>query len=237
MTQIKKIEKKTILEYSIESLRDLITNGSFKTGDYLPGELELCKQLGVGRSTLREAIKTLELQGYVKKKHGVGMMIVEESDKAASEMLQLMLRRKGSTMQDLIEVRYVNEIRTAELAAMNAGWDDIQAIEKLLDTLKSNVSSREEYVKADIDFHMAIAKASKNEVYYFILNSIRPLIEEMIEETLKYHHKPEQSMKFHEKIFKYIKQKNVEMSMKAMREHLEGTRRMITPKDRKNLIH
>jgi len=234
MTQIKKIEKKTILEYSIESLRDLITNGSLKTGDFLPGEMELCKQLGVGRSTLREAIKTLEIQGFIKKKHGVGMMIVEESDKAAADMLQLMLRRKGSTMKDLIEVRYVNEIRTTELAAMNANPEDINAIEIQLATLKDNLTSREEYVKADIDFHMAIAKASKNEVYYFILNSIRPLIEEMIEETLKYNHKPEKSMKFHEKIYKYIKQKNVDMAMKAMQEHLEGTRRMLTPRDAKN---
>jgi GntR family transcriptional regulator, transcriptional repressor for pyruvate dehydrogenase complex len=208
MTQLKRIEKKTVLEHSIEALRDFITDGELKAGDFLPGEMELCRQLGVGRSTLREAIKTLELQGYIKKRHGIGMMVVEESDKAASEMLQLMLRRKGSTMKDLIDVRYVNEIRTAELAALNADPEDVEEIEKHLLTLKNNLSSTVEYVKADIDFHLAIAKASKNEVFYFILNSVRPLIEEMIEQTLKHHHKPEKSMKFHEKIFLYIKQKN-----------------------------
>ena len=183
--KIDSIKKIPVIEQSVNVIKDYILSGNLKTGDFLPPEMQLCKQLGFGRSTLREAIKILELQGFVQKKHGVGMMVVNESDKAALDMLQLMLKRNGSSMEELMEVRYIVELETTNLAAKNANAKDIAEIEKQVKIMQDNITSVEEYVKADLNFHRAVAKASQNKIFEFILNTVRPLLEEMISEKLK----------------------------------------------------
>lgn len=227
MTGIPNIQRTRIIEKVIDVLKDFILQGNFKNGDYLPTEMELCKQMGIGRSTLREAVKILEYQGFVRKNHGVGVIVVDESLRATSDMLRLMLLRKGTTMEELIEVRYINEIRTAELAAVNATQENLEEIEKHLLTMRNSLSTNQEYLNADIEFHLAIAKASQNKLFTMILQIIRPLIEDMIRETLKEHHRPEQSLKFHEKIFISIKNKDPNLSASAMKEHLQGTKSML----------
>lgn len=227
MAKIDSIKRIPVIDQSIDVIKSYIMGGNLKAGDFLPPEMELCKQLGIGRSTLREAIKILEIQGFVRKKHGVGMMIVNESDQAALDMLQLMLKRNGSTMEELIEVRYAIELRTTKLAAINATKADIEQIEMHVKIMQNNISTTEEYAKADIDFHQTVAKASHNTVFEFILKTIRPLLEEMIYETLKFEHRPELSMKYHEKIFEAIKAKAPEKAVEAIREHLQATNMML----------
>jgi DNA-binding FadR family transcriptional regulator len=230
MNKIGSIKKIPLIDQSTELIKEYIMSGNLKAGDFLPPEMDLCKQLSIGRSTLREAIKTLELQGFVRKKHGVGMMIINESEQAALDMLQLMLKRNGSTMEELMEVRYAIELRTTKLAAINASKTDIEEIERHLQIMKSNISTIEEYVRADINFHQAVAKASHNTVFEFILNTIRPLLEEMIQKTLKFEHRPELSMKYHENIFEAIYERDPEKAVEAIKEHLKATNKMLNLK-------
>jgi GntR family transcriptional regulator, transcriptional repressor for pyruvate dehydrogenase complex len=223
MNTLSNIKRPKIIVEATESLKNHILNGNYSMGEYLPPEHELCHQMGIGRSTLREAVMTLETQGLVKKVHGVGVMVVDESLRVTSEMLKLMLLRKGYSMKELFEVRFVNEVKTAELAAQNARPSDLESIEKHLLTMRNCMSTNDEYLQADIDFHLAIAKASQNTVFTMILQIVRPLMEDMIIETLKYNHRPEQSMKYHEKIYEAIKAGNPDAAAKSMGEHLRGT--------------
>jgi GntR family transcriptional regulator, transcriptional repressor for pyruvate dehydrogenase complex len=227
MKKIPNIQKTKIIEQVTTILKNHILKGKYKNGDFLPPEMELCNQLGIGRSTLREAIKTLESQGFVTKNHGVGIKVVDESLRATSDMLKILLSRKGSNMYDLIDVRYVNEIRTAELAALNATPENLDEIEKHLMIMRNSLVSNNEYLQADIEFHLAIAKASQNKIFVLILKIIRPLIEDMILKTLEYDHRPEQSLNFHENIFKAIKEKNPDLCASAMKQHLKGTKSML----------
>ncbi len=227
MHVLQQIKKQSVTQQASEVLNDYILNGNLKAGDFLPSEKELCKQIGIGRSTLREAIKILESQGLVRKKHGFGVVIVDESDRVVKDLLKMMIVKRGSAMKELIDVRTANELKTTELAAINATDEDIQKIEHHLNIMRDNMTSTEAYVKADIDFHMAIAESSKNKVFFLILQTIRPLLEEMIEETLKYNHRPEQSMGYHEKIYSAIKEHRPSAAVKAMREHLNATEKML----------
>jgi GntR family transcriptional repressor for pyruvate dehydrogenase complex len=222
MEKLASIKKESMTEQSRQALKDFIINGSLKAGDFLPPEIELSKRLGIGRSTLREAVKTLELQGFVKKKQGVGVMVVEESDKAATDMLQLMLQRSGSSFKELHEVRFAIELKTVELAVKKAREKEIAQIGRYVEVMQDNITKQEEYIRADMNFHLAIAKASHNNLFSFILQTIRPLIEEMIESTLKHNHHPEQSMKYHEKIYLAIKKRDVDAAVNAMKNHLQA---------------
>jgi GntR family transcriptional repressor for pyruvate dehydrogenase complex len=189
INQISPVNKVSTLEQATLILKDFITSGHLKPGEYLPPEIELSKQLGVGRSTLREAMKMLELQGFIRKILGVGVMVVEESDKAATDMLQMMLQRSGSSFKELAEVRSTIELKTTELAIRNATDDDIALIGECVEIMQGSITKQEEYIKADMNFHMAIAQASHNNLFTFILQSIRPLIQEMIESTLQGNHR------------------------------------------------
>jgi len=223
MESIPTIHKTKVTAQVIEALKDFILGKDFTNGQFLPSELELCKHMGIGRSTLREAVMILESQGFVKKIHGVGVMVVDESFRATSEMLRLMLLRKGYTMKDLFEVRCTNEIRIAELAAIYATKENLDEIQKHLNVMRNSISTNLEYLNADIEFHQAIAIASQNKLFSMILQIVRPLMEDMIRETLKFNHRPEQSMNFHERIFEAIRDKDASRSALAMKEHLLGT--------------
>ncbi|MDB4297667.1 FadR family transcriptional regulator [Flavobacteriaceae bacterium] len=228
MEKITAIKRKPITEQSVEILKDFIMEGKLKSGDFLPPEMELCKQLGIGRSTLREAVKILELQGFVKKRHGVGVMVVEESYQAASDMLSLMLKRTNSSLLDIVETRNVIEIKTAELAALHATEDNLLAIEEHLKIMQNPNSTKEEYVVADVHFHIEIAKASKNTVLYFILDTIlQPLLEDVVIDTTKELDRPEITLKLHEHIYKAIKSKDAARAVNAMQKHLVATKEML----------
>ena len=222
MDKIKSIKRESITERSTATLKDFIIKGRLKTGDFLPPELELSKRLGIGRTTLREAIKTLELQGFVKKKHGVGVMVVEESDKAAEDMLRLMLIRGKSSLKELFEVRYCLELKAVELAAINGTEEEIAEIESFVSIMQDSITRMDEYIEADIGFHLAIAKASHNNLLALILHAIRPLFEELFEATLKYDHHPERSMNYHEKIYQAINIRDVDAAVDAMKNHLHA---------------
>lgn len=215
-------------------LTDLIVNRKVQTGDYLPPEHELCKKIGVGRSTLREAVKVLESKGLVKRLHGQGVKIVDESQRATANMLQLFMKRGGSTIAELIEVRNIIEVKGASLAAERATPQDLGAIRKALETMQLENVAIEEYAQADIDFHLAIAKATHNNVLTLMLETIRPMLHDVILATLQSNPQPEKVLHYHEKIFSAIEKGNKKEASKAMKEHLRGTEAMAKPNEDKN---
>lgn len=225
MKDIQRINSISATDQSEKILINYILEGNLKDGDFLPTEMELCQKLGVGRSTLREALKTLESKGIIQKKRGIGVIVVDKGGEALRDILKLVLIRGRTTMDELFEVRYTNEIRTAELAAIHANEEDLMDMKKYLKIMSNNSSSIDDYIQADIDFHLAIAEASKNKVFYLILNTIRPLLEEMIQLINKeYDYRPEITYKFHQKIYNSIRSKNPEKAVLAMDEHLKETR-------------
>ena len=227
MEQIQSIKRKSVTEQAVEILNDIIISRNLQPGDFLPSEAELCRQIGIGRSTLREAVKILESHGIVKKKHGAGVYVASEEHKAITDIFRMMLRSGNTSMEQLMEVRVVNEIKTAELAAKYATAEDIAEIERYLQIMRDIDTSTADYIAADIDFHVAIAKASGNRIFHLIMQTIRPLIAEMVGETLKADHRPERSMKYHEKIYQAIVEKDPAGAVKAISEHLTGAREML----------
>jgi DNA-binding FadR family transcriptional regulator len=84
-------------------------SGNIEPNSYLPSEAELCGKLGVGRTTLREAVKALESGGFVTRRHGKGRQVVDESHRATSDILQLLLKRKKASLRELLEARRIVE--------------------------------------------------------------------------------------------------------------------------------
>jgi len=156
------IQKKSLSNEVADMLQQQISTGHYKIGQKLPIEPELMKSFGVGRSTIREAIKILTNSGLLKVQQGVGTF-VEQNPVNREPMDQ---RLKRADIQDLDEVRQLLEMKIAEKAAIKRTEHDIQKIKQhLLDRKHAaNAGLLDECIAADVKFHIAIAEASKNSI-------------------------------------------------------------------------
>jgi len=152
----------TLAEVVAGNLKMLIKSGKFKTGDQLPSEPELMQQFGVGRSSIREAVRILANCGLVNVKQGLGTFVT--LSQGIDEPLHQRLKRVGN--EDLKEVRQLLELKAAEKAALNRTPKDILKLSALLKKRKQAAEKQdtEDCIEADIQFHIAIAEASKNDI-------------------------------------------------------------------------
>jgi DNA-binding FadR family transcriptional regulator len=155
------IQKKSLADEVAAKLQEQISLGHYKVNDKLPIEPELMKNFGVGRSTIREAIKTLTNSGLLRVQQGVGTFVEQAASREPMDQ-----RLKRANVQDLNEVRQLLEIKIAEKAALNRTEKDIAAMKTHLANRKiaAEAGLLEACVDADIQFHVAIAEASKNEI-------------------------------------------------------------------------
>lgn len=209
-----------------------IIDGEFGIGDYLPTEEEMCKEFGIGRSSVREAIKTLESKGLVRKMQGKGVIVIDETLQATSDMLRITLDYKKISLHDMIDFRESMEIRLAELAAIKATNEQIAAIKKSLDAMKQNIDSYEDFAQYDHLFHEQIAEASGNSVSILIVKSLRPLLHKQISHTIQPDFDPMQVIKFHEEIYNAISTHQPIAASKAMAAHLDETHRIARELDK-----
>jgi len=156
------IQKRSLAEEVAEQLRKAIANGKYKTGEQLPIEPELMKQFGVGRSSVREAIRILANSGLLRVQQGVGTFI--EAPAGINEPFHQRLKRAEA--HDLDEVRQLLEMKIAEKAAANRTEKDLEKIKAKLDkrTAMAHGGSMKDCIEADIEFHMSIAEAAGNPI-------------------------------------------------------------------------
>ena len=156
------IPRRSLADEVAAQLQQQIAQGKYKTGEQLPIEPELMKTFGVGRSTIREAIKTLVNSGLLRVQQGLGTFV--EGAEGIKESLPQRLKR--ADFKDLDEVRQLIEMKIAEKAAMNRTEEDLKEMRHWLALRKKTAADNQlaECVEADIQFHTAIAVAAKNEV-------------------------------------------------------------------------
>ncbi len=156
------IPRRSLADEVAAQLQQQIALGKYKTGEQLPIEPELMKTFGVGRSTIREAIKSLVNSGLLRVQQGVGTFV--EGAEGIKESLPQRLKR--ADYKDIDEIRQLIEMKIAEKAALNRTEEDLKEIRHWLAlrkkaALENNLAA---CVEADIQFHTAIAVAAKNEI-------------------------------------------------------------------------
>jgi GntR family transcriptional regulator, transcriptional repressor for pyruvate dehydrogenase complex len=157
-----KIQTTSTVDQIIEHILTVIRSGDLAVGDQLPSERQLADMLGVSRSTLREAITTLSTIGVLEILRGKGTFVraTDISETLASKVVNLMSTEE-SPLQAL-EVRILLEPGIAALAAERCSNEHLREMEKSLKRIEERVAQNELYFDADMDFHMAIARAAGN---------------------------------------------------------------------------
>ncbi len=217
-----KLKKKKVFEDVAEMIRSLIDAGTLNPGDQLPPERELAEQLGVSRTSVREAIRALELMGEVETRVGVsgGTFIREVSLNHALNVVQTLFRRTNQMVSDIIEVRLILETKSAALAAERRTEDDLKEIYKALDDMEKDLGSGGIGMAGDHAYHLAIARASENDFLFGLSQLVEDLIENTREITLSRGGVPEEALIDHRTVADAIRDQKPDLAETLMREHL-----------------
>ncbi|WP_137726025.1 FadR/GntR family transcriptional regulator [Prescottella subtropica] len=157
----------------VEALfRGRIESGDWALGDRLPSETDLAVELGVGRSSVREAVRLLVRDGLLDVRHGVGTFVVEALDDAT---LERTLRR--ARLLEVLEVRRALEVEAARSAAERARPEDLADLRRqVAERHARRESGAEAFVTADLDFHRSVVALARNSVLTALFDTVRPIL-------------------------------------------------------------
>ncbi len=211
----------TLVSQVVEQIEGLIIEGRLRPGDLLPPENELARQLGVSRTVIREAMRTLIAKDLLHVQAGSGTVISAPSGKSLAQSVALLLRNGNSELDidKVVQVRRLLEIEIAGLAAERRTAEDLARMEETLHQM-ARVSDRESFAKSDVDFHTALALATHNELFVLLLDSISDVMLETRRTGYNVPGTPERGLKYHRAIFDQIKAGDPAEARQAMREHL-----------------
>lgn len=222
---IKQVKPKKIYEIVAEQLTELILSGEVKPGDRLSSVQQLAEDFNVGRSAIREALSALKAMGYIEIRQGEGTFVKKVDFDVANQMIPQILQKED--IRQLFEIRKFNETGAASLAAENRNAEDLLDLESILADMKIAEGDGELGEKADINFHMAIVKASKNDMLYRLMTTISETMQESMREARQlFLYSNEEKMKQlydeHYAIFLAIKNKDSKLAYDKMLEHIVG---------------
>lgn len=160
----------------LDALAEMIDRAGLSVGDRLPPEITLAEHLGVGRSTIREALNRWEGLGIIRRKRGSGTFLSARVQSSRGSVPAL-VRMEGEALLRLLEVRRALEQAVARLAATHATDRQRREIAKLCRTLLATVDARKPWRKADAAFHGAICEASGNPLFGQILSHLEDALE------------------------------------------------------------
>lgn len=203
-------------------LRARIRAGDLGPGDRLPAERDLAKQMGVGRVSIREALRLLQAGGYVEVRRGAtGGTFVTQLDRPYRNWLSEM-RSGAGEITDILDLRIGLECQAAKLAADRRTDDELAAMETAIDEMSSS-DSRVSFRNSDARFHGALAQAARNERLESAIASARGEMFAPLDE-LVYTEIVESSRAGHLAIYEAVRDRDAERARRAMEEHLEQTR-------------
>lgn len=208
-----------------DEITKLIVDGVFKPGDRLPNEYELAQRLGVGRSTVREAIKLLVSQNVLEIHRGNGTFVCEQTGVAADPLGLKFIPGKKKLGLDLCEIRFMIEPKIAMLAAQNATPEEVDQMQALCDEIRDQIYAGENYGEKDRELHTLIATCTRNSVIpnlIPILNEAIPLFIDITRQQVKM-----ETIQTHQAVVDAIRARDPQAAYDAMWQHLVDNKRSI----------
>jgi GntR family transcriptional repressor for pyruvate dehydrogenase complex len=225
---MKPIERTTLAASAFEQLISHVVNGDWKPGDRIPPERELCQQLGIARTSLREALKAMELVGMLDSRVGDGTFVCPRSEFLARPLLWAFTGTDETELRDVMEARVLLERDLAGLAAERGSEEEIAHIGDAVRAMRDSVASGTLMIEADMRFHLAVAEAAHNGVLQNAVQLLRNLMRHWINLKLLIPNVPTRVLNQHDQIYEAIRRRDAEAARAAMRKHLEDTMRLVT---------
>ncbi len=208
-------------------LLDYLLSGEVEPGSKIPSERQLADGLGVGRSAVREAIKSLSLLGLLDVRQGDGTYLSRSGSDLLPRVIEWGLLLGETGTRDLLEARSEIEVVVAGLAAARADDAEIARVRERLDAMRAAGEDIDAYVEADIAFHLEITRASGNEVLANLVASLRALLRVWADRVLHHAAETSTSLAMHEPIAEAIAHRDADAARAAMLAHMERANRRL----------
>jgi GntR family transcriptional regulator, transcriptional repressor for pyruvate dehydrogenase complex len=220
------IRRPKVYEEVAKQLERLILE-NLKVGDKLPSERELADTLQVSRSSIRDAIRGLELMGLVEPRQGAGTIVRERPAESTVNPFSNALRRRQERVSELLDFRKMLEPPLAARAATHASPDEVSEMEEILHRQAEKLSLGEIAIAEDAEFHYSIALASGNSVVLKVIDILMDLLRDTRERSLQVPGRQEKSLAGHRRILNAIKRRDAEAAKSAMRRHIEDVEEIV----------
>lgn len=205
----------------VEQMLEKIRAGELLPGEKLPTESEIAQTFGVGRNSVREAMKSLAIAGIVHSRAGRGSFISMNAKELVGFSNQLDFSQEKNSLVEMIEVRLFLEVGAAGLAAEKGTENEFSELKRKLDLLKKDVSDNRSWSANGLSFHLQIAKMSKNSWLVYLLEHIAEELETVREALSACDFDVETMLEDHVAICKYICRREVRMAQACMENHLK----------------
>jgi GntR family transcriptional repressor for pyruvate dehydrogenase complex len=215
------IKKTRIPEEIADRIRRLILDATFEPGRPLPSERVLARRFGVGRGSVRDAFRMLEMLGLLEMRHGRGTFPRELSVDRLVAPLATVLTYRSDLQDELMDVRRMFEPAVARAAALRATEDDFIAFERVLSAQQRKLKTGHSAIAEDTAFHAALARATRNRVIVHIMETLNNLLVESRKQTLRQKGRPERSLEGHEAIVNAVRQHDPDGAARAMHDHID----------------
>src|ERR1700761_6361854 len=192
-----------------------LIRGHWKAGEKIPAERELCEKLGVGRASLREALKALEIMGMIETRLGDGTYVCRRSEFFSRPLLWAIASSSEAETRELVEARILIEVELAGLAAERATAANIDRLSQELDRMEERKANPQAFVQADVDFHLEIGNAASNQILMNALQLIRNLLQEWILTAVDVEGVAAKACAQHKRILQAIRAHDSEAARKA----------------------
>ena len=208
-------KKSMLADSTAQKIKSMIEGGNFSVGDKLPNENDFASQLGVSRSTLREAIRTLTASGMLEIKRGKGTFVTANTIIESSDIAEI-----SSGLDDLFEMRLMFEPDCAYYAALRATDDEIETICKYGEAIEKKILSGEDRTYEEQKFHESIANAIHNSFVKQFMPVIFNAIKKGVIVMQKNQAVNKDNLNDDRLIMNFLKQRNADGARTAMRLHI-----------------
>ena len=221
----KKITRKKIYEEVADIILEMIKSGQLKPGDQLDSVQELANKFQVGRSAIREALTSLRAMGLIEMRQGEGTFVKTFTANNLTYPIQSAMLMTKKNIEELLEVRLILEAAIVASAAQKRTGEDLAKMRLHLEEMKAHTENSELGERADLAFHLAIAKAADNVLLSTLMQHVSDLMTEAMRETRRiclYDEKQTlaQLNEQHLLIYRQIELQDATSAEKAMKAHL-----------------
>jgi len=237
----KALPSKRAFDEIADQIKDLIYSKTLKPGDKLPPERELASQFGTGRMAVREALRLLEQSGLIIVKQGSeGGAFVKEADTSlATETISGLIRRASLTMEDVMEVRIDFEQAVLETAIGRITDSDMKLLKKRIEEAEVMIREDKEGIKpldfsllgeTYADFHLILARATKNPVYEIIMDCLMRVSHGVITKQMIPSNGFTNHLEFHKNLYDALKYKDPSIAGPHFKEYKRAVKYHFTSK-------
>lgn len=221
------------------NLREGILSGEYAEGTPLPPERELVTQTGMSRTTVREALRILEVQGLVRIKAGRagGAFVQRPGQEVMARSISLLIRGRQIRLSALLETREAIEPSCARLAAENRTDQDLEALEAANEAIADSGSDLGAFLQANVTWHVAVATASHNELLTGMMMALQRAIytstenESFIDDDVR-----RTAVRAHRTITNAIRDKDPEAAVRRMSRHVHSYAKAVLAVDKRTDI-